>query len=805
MGMIDRLFGRGETPAGYETRAPVAANQQTRFLGVGQAQVPEWDAEQAIRWGYIANTFVYRCVQVKARAVAGLPIRVTPVNAGRDPQAHDPNHPLARLLSPPPGGPNRQTSARQLVAWSVAQKLVTGRMAWELERPQGASGTEWVPVGFWPLPASHLKAIPTEGGSDLWARFVYGRPDNQRTLTTPQVFYHWRPGQSDFRQAESVLQAARFDVSVAVMQDRYDYAFLRNDARPAAIVVHEAFAESADRDAWRRQFEDRHQGPDNAGRVFFAESDTDVGGDTAKAIAIHTLGMSAHDAQMVERYAAKIRAITVAFGVPLTMLGDASERTFANAGEEREVFWEGVATDDLPDFEDAMNLQLSPRFGGTHEVWFDTSGVRALKSQAEPLTAKVGAPSMVQAQLMTIDEGRADYGLPPLPDGAGDRLMTAEEIVALRGNAGGDGEGRMPATFTSAPSPAINFGTFDFTGGGADAHSSGSASSSSDSPRGPITGPDRGRRETEPAGEHREPDSGPPLRELRAVGALTRLDRATEIEERAWTRALTRLFARQADTTVNRLQGKRGRQMLRDALETRQPEADDVFDRAFWTGETRDVVRDLIEHTWMIGADSIEIDFDIVAEGITELVEARANQLAGQVTDTTYDQIQKALVEGVTEGESVPKLAERIRAVFDQADDVRATRIARTEVLSAYNGGRAASAAAAPADVVAGLEWIATRDSRTRDTHSSVDGAVVSVGATFQVGTAALAYPGDPNGPAKEIVNCRCTVAALSPAEFAAATASRSVPLRVARTALRLVRPGEFDPYEFRTALLEAV
>ena len=51
--------------------------------------------------------------------------------------------------------------------------------------------------------------------------------------------------------------------------------------------------------------------------------------------------------------------------------------------------------------------------------------------RADPLTAQVGAPSMVQAQLMTVNEARADYGLPPRPDG--DRMMTPAEIAALKG------------------------------------------------------------------------------------------------------------------------------------------------------------------------------------------------------------------------------------------------------------------------------------------------------------------------------------------------------------------------------------
>jgi hypothetical protein len=45
---------------------------------------------------------------------------------------------------------------------------------------------------------------------------------------------------------------------------------------------------------------------------------------------------------------------------------------------------------------------------------------------------------------------------------------------------------------------------------------------------------------------------------------------------------------------------------------------------------------------------------------------------------------------------------------------------------------------------------------------------VVVLGDTFSVGGASMAYPGDPSGPPKEVVNCRCTIAHLTPQEYAA-------------------------------------
>jgi len=85
----------------------------------------------------------------------------------------------------------------------------------------------------------------------------------------------------------------------------------------------------------------------------------------------------------------------------------------------------------------------------------------------------------------------------------------------------------------------------------------------------------------------------------------------------------------------------------------------------------------------------------------------------------------------------------------------RATRIARTEATGAYNSGalHALSAEGATSKI-----WEATGDSRTRPTHRAADGQEVPIGARFIVGTAALMMPGDPTGPANEVVDCRCCV-----------------------------------------------
>ena len=51
--------------------------------------------------------------------------------------------------------------------------------------------------------------------------------------------------------------------------------------------------------------------------------------------------------------------------------------------------------------------------------------------------------------------------------------------------------------------------------------------------------------------------------------------------------------------------------------------------------------------------------------------------------------------------------------------------------------------------------WTAVMDPATRPSHQMLDGEEVMYKQKFSNG---LMYPGDPNGPAREIINCRCSI-----------------------------------------------
>ena len=141
-------------------------------------------------------------------------------------------------------------------------------------------------------------------------------------------------------------------------------------------------------------------------------------------------------------------------------------------------------------------------------------------------------------------------------------------------------------------------------------------------------------------------------------------------------------------------------------------------------------------------------------------------ELCKDMNNTTKKKLRKVLAEAVFEGDSIPektkKLIEASDGMFEEDKKWRATLIARTESCSTMNAG---ANELYKSEGINYKEWVSVQDDRTRDSHLMMDGVVVPITDKFEVPAfdntegGALSYPGDPTGPAGQVINCRCTEA----------------------------------------------
>ena len=153
----------------------------------------------------------------------------------------------------------------------------------------------------------------------------------------------------------------------------------------------------------------------------------------------------------------------------------------------------------------------------------------------------------------------------------------------------------------------------------------------------------------------------------------------------------------------------------------------------------------------------IPIDQEQVVQAITKdtkLSESLYNSL-GKDIKTLKKQIASELSVGIATAQSYADIHRNIATVAG-INKNKAMRIARTEghriqQTASYDAQKKAKEKGA--DIV--KQWSAALDGRTRDSHRHVDGEITELDKPFSNG---LMYPGDPNGPAAEVVNCRCTI-----------------------------------------------
>ena len=121
-------------------------------------------------------------------------------------------------------------------------------------------------------------------------------------------------------------------------------------------------------------------------------------------------------------------------------------------------------------------------------------------------------------------------------------------------------------------------------------------------------------------------------------------------------------------------------------------------------------------------------------------------------------QISACVTSSILQGKSIKGMADDLQTRIPTMSRDSAIRTARTAVTGAQNAGRIDSyTAAQKMGIRLKKEWLATLDGRTRHSHAMLDGEQVDNEKKFSNG---CMFPGDPNGPAAEVYNCRCTLIA---------------------------------------------
>ena len=164
--------------------------------------------------------------------------------------------------------------------------------------------------------------------------------------------------------------------------------------------------------------------------------------------------------------------------------------------------------------------------------------------------------------------------------------------------------------------------------------------------------------------------------------------------------------------------------------------------------------------------------FDLQGQGIPLILPLEQEQMISAITlnsklsDPLYNalgfnveylktNVRMEISRGIAQSLSYQEIARNIKNTTN-VDYNKSLRIAKTEghriqCESAYNVQVRAKQKGA--DII--KQWDSTLDRRTRESHQKLDGEIVGVDEKFSNG---LMFPGDSNGMASEVVNCRCAL-----------------------------------------------
>lgn len=114
-------------------------------------------------------------------------------------------------------------------------------------------------------------------------------------------------------------------------------------------------------------------------------------------------------------------------------------------------------------------------------------------------------------------------------------------------------------------------------------------------------------------------------------------------------------------------------------------------------------------------------------------------------------QVSRSISTGMTYAQTAKQLENYTKIGYNNA--IRITRTEGHRIQTTATMDAMMVAKNKGADVV--KQWDAALDKRTRDSHAKVDGEIRELDKPFSNG---LMFPGDPDGEAAEVINCRCAL-----------------------------------------------
>lgn len=733
--------------------------------------------DQTLTQPYSQHSVTYACMRAVAKNVAQVPFLMRFGTEENEDVIRD--GPWVELFDRPCPALKSRSQLWELTLLHL--QAARGECMWVLEGKTDKPIVEGeIPAEVWPLSGELFDEMVDKETRETVA-WVYREPGGSVLVYEPHQIVPFKLANPyDLRRGLGPGEAAKVAARQDYKASRYNEKFFDNGAVPGIILVSQKALTPAQRDSIRLAWDNKHAGQEKAFRTAVLEGGLDLKEPTAS----HT------EMDFLEGRKLTWHEVMMIYGVPESELGLTENLNFATAQSADKGFWTKTLVPYMKLIEDTLWSCLfrdlegdrasagrfrrgdvryriaeagmsrsnrtarhrsrryadvrawnrfkridppTPTPGGNGDVWgeFDLSTIEALRenfdlnTQTGERLQKMGYPiNQVNDRLDLGMEKQDGWGDEPLVPGTlmpVDDVLNPPEPVVMTPPGGGPGAGATPDDEE------------------------------------PIDDEDGDRAALRPAVEafltRRKATSEQAwLKQLRRLVPLENAFRSK------FTRWLRDLRAWQLAALARATAAPRSDFRAPDDRPTEEQLRAVLFNTQEWGKKLIALQHANYMQAATAGVESAVTDlggnfaFDVVDPRVVDVVSRREKVLLTSTPETIQRRVARTLEDGVRNGETIQQLQERLKADFNQFTNRRALMVARTEVAGVVNAARNE---VFTAEGVGKHEWVTARDEVVRDSHAAQDGQVVNIGAPFKNG---LRFPGDPNGPPGEIINCRCVV-----------------------------------------------
>ncbi|MFA5777624.1 MAG: phage portal protein [Parcubacteria group bacterium] len=605
-------------------------------------------------------------------------------------------------------------------------------------------------IELWLMRPDLTKIVPAADGSIAYYKFTNGGKE-QRFPAEDVIHFKEPDPLSDYYgygAVQSVMETIRSDVYAKKWNTRFFY----NSARPDAVLTTQSKIGKDDREEIKNNWVRKYGGWENASRVAVLSHGLDY-----KQVSVNQKDMDFANMRIANR-----DDILMALGTSKAVMAITDDVSRANADAGLYVFLSETIRPKMEKITDVLNVRLVPEFG-------EDLLLMSLDPTPDDDAAKDDHYTKAHNKWLTTNEIRMEEGYDPI-DG-GDYIYQALNLMPM---------GSDVAPTSGDEKSIVKMGSVAVMKIGGDVKAKDFYDKKKEIKLKAIyKRAMRGRKTLRlreslinqitievvktikkiavENAEKKVEDKEKYTQEQREV-LWHEFDKSITGWEKKFKSIVQKLFEEQRERALEALKKSGlGKSVKGSDLELLNFEKEVKIFVKRATPVITDIVKEAGENAMaQVGEKSIKKDFDISDPTTAEFIKMKSTKFAEEVNETTIDKVKNTLAEGVLEGESIKDLAKRVVQVYELRILSSSKTIARTEVLSANNAG--STFGYEQSGVVDQKEWLATLDSKCRASHAGADGQKVDLDKKFKVDGEELSYPGDPEGSAGNIINCRCTV-----------------------------------------------